>query len=365
MTSGPSRAKAQRLMVGRGLDRKHAAGRRHEPIGRRSVIGWLGGAAVALAAAARAQPAHMPRIGALIASSAASADDPLARAIVGPFEAALMEAGWTEGKTIHVEYRFTGGDPNAVAAAASDLVALAPDLIYAVGTPAAEAVHRETNTIPVVFALVVDPVGRGLVKSLARPGGNMTGFDTGTVIVAKAAQLLLEIAPGTATLGLLYNPKTMIYAPPYVAAARQASRPGLSIVPFEVESDRDIDTSLSSLARDGHGALLVMPDAFFGEERAAHIVAEAARLLLPASYLGPRGIANVERGGLMTYTLDTDDMFRQPVGYVTRILKGEKPADLPVQSPTKYHFAINVTTAKALGLTVPPSLFALADQVVQ
>ena len=241
---------------GRGQMKRKTGGR---IIRRRDLVAMLVAVSMGRPGVSQAQRS-LRQFGVLLAGAVVG--NPAAQRDLDIFHAALHDAGWIEGKTIHVEYRLPGPEPANIAAAAAQLVALKPDVIFAVGTPAVEAIYRDTKTIPVVFAEVADPIGEGWIKSFARPGGNMTGF---TAVAGsqggKFIQLLLEMAPATARVGLIYNPKTMPYAPPFVAAARQAAGSAISVVVCEVVSRQDIDRCLSALASGGQlGAAVVMPD---------------------------------------------------------------------------------------------------------
>jgi putative ABC transport system substrate-binding protein len=241
-------------------------------------------------------------------------------------------------------------------------VALAPELIFAIGLPATQAVRRKTHSIPIVFTRVADPVGFGLVASVGHPGGNVTGFMTAVQFIGgKWLQLLLECAPQLNHVGIIYNPDTGPYGAAITAAAKAAARPGMTVIEYRVHDDRELEAALSSVADQPRGGAIIVPEPF----NAAHggpIVAQATRLSLPILF-PTEGMA--ERGALISYTYSTDDIMRLPVTYIDRILKGESPADLPVQEPTKYELVINAKTAKALGLTIPSDLLATADRVIE
>ena len=325
---------------------------------RREFISLLGGAA-AWPIAAHAQPVR--HIGVFL-GLAASADDPGAGEIVRPFKAAMQEAGWIDGKNIRLDYRFGGGDITRINAAAAELVALAPELIYATGLPPVQALRQKTRTIPIVFSLVADPVGFGLVESLRQPGGNVTGFIVWDLSIGgKWMQLLQEIAPDLRRIGIMYNPDTAPYAPPLLASAKATASSGVAVFECFTRSDSDIEAAASSLANEPHGGLLVIPEPFTNAHR-DQIIAQSARFRLPT--LNPVfGAAN--RGALISYTYAFDVMMRQPVTYIDRILRGELPQNLPVQAPIKYVLSINLKVAKALGLTVPSTLVSLADEVIE
>jgi putative tryptophan/tyrosine transport system substrate-binding protein len=328
---------------------------------RRQFITLLGGASVAWPLAARAQQAYPRRIGVFL-GLAASADDPGAGEIVRPFKAAMQEAGWIDGRNIRLDYRFGGGDLAKIDAAAAELVALAPELIYATGLPPAQALRQKTRTIPIVFSLVADPVGFGLVESLRQPGSNVTGFIVWDLSIGgKWMQLLQEIAPDLRRVGIMYNPDTAPYAPPLIASAKATAARGVAVFECLTRNDREIEAAASSLGNERHGGLLIIPEPFTNARR-DQIIAQSARFGLPT--LNPVfGAAN--RGALISYTYAFDVMMRQPVTYIDRILRGESPGNLPVQAPTKYVLSINVKVAKTLGLSVPSTLLALADEVIE
>jgi putative ABC transport system substrate-binding protein len=275
----------------------------------------------------------------------------------------MQQAGWIEGKNIRVDYRFGGAlaDLAKTNASAAELVALRPEVIYTQGWPATLAVHQKTKTIPIVFTQIADPVGFGLVNSDAHPGGNVTGFVVWDFSIGgKWIQLLRELIPDVTHVGILYNPDTTPYAPPLVASAKAAAG-NVQVIESHSHNDSETEAALSSLSKEPHGGLLVLPEPFTNAHR-DQIIAQCARSGLPA--VNPVSGA-VERGALISYTYVFDEVIRQPVSYIDRILKGESPSDLPVQAPTKYKLAINLKTAKALGLTVPPMLLATADDVIE
>ena len=333
---------------------------------RRELIALLGSAVFGLPQTAWSQQPQgtIRHVGVLIGFGI-SADDPPTRRALEPLHRVLQNAGWIDGKNVHLAYRFGRGELAAIRIAALELVALNPDVIYAITTPAVEAVYHETKTIPIVFSQVADPIGEGWVKSFAHPGGNVTGFVAAEGPVAgKYIQLLREVAPAISSVGMLFNPKTMPYAPPFIAAAKHAAGVAVNIVTCEVASEQGIDRSLAMLAGDGHGALVVMPDPFLGP-RVSHIIAESARLRLPAIYGLSDGRAQVKSGGLMSYTFDQEEPYKEAANYVARLLNGERASDLPVQTPTKYDLVINLKTAKALGITVPLIMQMAADEVIE
>jgi putative ABC transport system substrate-binding protein len=342
---------------------KVRAGTVPQSVGRRDVLALIGGAAAIWPRAAIGQQSEkMRRIGVLVGIGS-SVNDPLVMALLRPFQAAMQQAGWIDGRNIHIDYRFAAGGTLAnIDAAATELVALAPELIFAVGLPAARALRRKTHSIPIVFTRVADPVGFGLVASVRHPGGNVTGFMTETQLIGgKWLQLLLECAPQLNHVGIIYNPDTGPYGAAIVAAAKAAARPGVTVIEYRVHDDHELEAALSSVADQPRGGAIIVPEPF----NAAHggpIITQATRLSLPILF-PTEGMA--ERGALISYTYSTDDIMRLPVTYIDRILKGESPADLPVQEPTKYELVINAKTAKALGLTIPSDLIATADRVIE
>jgi putative ABC transport system substrate-binding protein len=319
----------------------------------------LGGAAAAWPLAAHAQPAR--HLGVFL-GLAAGPDDPGAGEILEPFKAAMQEAGWIDGRNIRLNYRFGGGDIAKINAAATELVALAPEMIYATGLPPVQALRQKTRTIPIVFSLVADPVGFGLIESLRQPGGNVTGFVVWDLSIGgKWMQLLQEIAPDLKRIGIMYNPDTAPYAPPLITSAKVTASRGVAIFECLTRSVSEIEAAASLLASERHGGLLVLPEPFTNAHR-DQIIAQAARFRLPT--LNPV-FGAATRGALISYTYAFDAMMRQSVTYVDRILRGESPHNLPVQAPTKYVLSINLKVAKTLGLSVPSTLLALADEVIE
>ena len=347
-----------------GLDAADAARprRRGDRVKRREFITLLGGAAAAWPLAVHAQlPSRMRHVGVFLGLTA-SADDPGAGEILRPFKAAMAEAGWIEDQNIRLDYRFGGGDLAKIHAAAGDLVTLAPDLIYATGLPPAQALRQRTRTIPIVFSLVADPVGFGLVESLRHPGGNITGFVVWDLSIGgKWMQLLQEIAPNLRRIGIMYNPDTAPYAPSLVASAKAAAVRDVAVLECFTHNDSEIEAAASLLGNEPLGGLLVIPEPFTNARRDL-IIAQSARFKLPS--LNP-AFGAASRGALISYTFAFERMMRQPVTYIDRILRGELPNGLPVQTPDKFVLAINLAVAKALGITVPPTLLALADQVIE
>jgi putative ABC transport system substrate-binding protein len=281
---------------------------------------------------------------------------------VSAFTQALAALGWTDGRNARLDLRWAGDDINRIRALARELVGLQPDIILTFATPATVAVQRETRTIPIVFAGVGDPVASGIVARLDRPGGNITGFASfETTLGGKWLELLSEIAPGLKRAAIMFNPDTTpisVYMPAVETAARS-----LKVVPIiaPVHSDLEIETAIIALGREPGGGLVVMPSVFVTVHRAPIILA-AARNNVPAVY----GLSELARdGGLLSYGFDLVDMWRRAATYVDRILRGEKPGDLPVQFPTKFEMVLNLKTTKALGLAVPPSILLRATEVIE
>ncbi len=327
---------------------------------RRKFIKLIWAAVAAWPLAARAQQGQrLRRIGILMNLGA---DDAVAKARVGAFRTGLEKLGWIEGRNLQIDYRWTARDGDELSKYAEELVALSPEVIMATGSPPVVALRETTRTIPIVFVLVSDPVAAGLVTSLAQPGGNITGFTPFEYRTSsKWLELLREIAPSVTRVAVTdeYNNPG---AGGQVAAIRSAaSALGVEVNPFNARDAAEIEHAIAALANSPHAGLIVtaIPSANIHRDQ---FIALAARYRLPAIY-GYR--LHVTAGGLISYGPDQLDQYRQAAGYVDRILKGESPANLPVQSPIKYELVINLKTAKALGLTVPPSLLSRADEVIE
>ena len=327
---------------------------------RREFITLLGGAAASWPLVARAQQSErMRRIGVVMGSAADDADG---QARLTGFLQGLKQSGWTEGRDLRIDTRWGAGDADLFRRYAAELVALAPDVILTSGTAPVTALLQATRVVPIVFAGVTDPVGAGQVDSLARPGGNATGFilfEYG--ISGKWLELLKEIAPRVTRVAVLRDPA--IAAGTGQLGAIQSAAPsfGVELSPLGVRDPGEIERAITAFARSSNGGLIVTVSTLAGVHRDL-IVTLAARYKLPAVYYARYIVAG---GGLISYGPDFVDQHRRAAGYVDRILKGEKPADLPVQAPTKYELVINLRTAKALGLEVPPSLLARADEVIE
>jgi putative tryptophan/tyrosine transport system substrate-binding protein len=325
-------------------------------IGRRKFFITLGGAA-AWPVAARAQA--MRRIGVLMGLVAG---DPEAQSRVLAFENGLRELGWVKGRNLSIEYRWAG-DGNVLRDHAAELLAMAPDLILCNSTPVTVALREQSGAVPIVFTQVVDPVGQGLVPNLAHPGGNVTGFTSFEFSIGtKWLEALKQTAPRVTRVALVFNPKSAPYADLFLRPV-EAAAPSFSVSPIAaaVRDPADVDRVFEELAREPSGGLMVLPDISMTNYR-ERIIALAARHRVPAIYPF-RFFA--ESGGLMSYGTDVAEVFRRVAGYVDRILKGTSPGELPIQAPNKYELVINLKTAKALDLEVPPMLLARADEVLE
>jgi putative tryptophan/tyrosine transport system substrate-binding protein len=327
---------------------------------RREFIKLLGGAAATWPISAHAQqPGQMRRIGVLMNNAE---NDPETEPQLVGFRQGLQQLGWSEDRNVRIYTRFAADRPDQYQMLAKELVGLQPDVIFGYTTPINAALQRETRIIPIVFAQVSDPIGSGLVASLARPGGNVTGlllYEKG--ITGKWAAMLKEIAPQLERAALLANPKTTPYD--YFVRSAEATAQSLAIelVPSPVENAADIERVITAFAGTPNGGLLVLPSGTTSLHRAL-VVELASRYRLPSVY--PFSFY-VKAGGLMSYSSDLIDQSRQAASYVDRILRGTNPAELPVQAPTKYVTTVNLKTAKALGLDVPPSLLVRADEVIE
>jgi putative ABC transport system substrate-binding protein len=330
-------------------------------LGRRDFITLLGGAAAAWPLAARAQQQlrQMRRIGVIMATAA---DDPQSQVQVAGFLQGLAELGWTVGQNVQIDYRWSDSDPDRIRRYAADVLALGPDIILATSGRIVGTLQQLTRTIPIVFVGPIDPVGGGRVASLARPGGNATGFmSVEYSISVKLLELLKEIAPRTARVAVTrvgLNPGAIGQ---YAAIQSAASSSRVELSPIDPSDLEEFQRTFTAFAREPNGGLIV-PLSAVTLNRREPIIKLAAQQALPAVY-GSRSFAT--SGGLISYGPVTIDLFRKAAIYVDRILKGEKPADLPVQAPTKYELVINLKTARALGLTVPQTLLVAADEVIE
>jgi putative ABC transport system substrate-binding protein len=325
---------------------------------RREFISF-GGAVIAWPFAARAQqPDRVRRIG-LLTGYAES--DPEGQSPVAAFRRSLRQLGWIEGRNVRIDYRWAAGEVDLLQKFAKELVDLQPDVVLAVTTPSVTALLKETRTVPIVFVQVSDPVGQGFVVSLARPDGNATGFTLFEYSVAgKLLEALKEIAPGIVRVALIFNPDNPASAGHWRMFETFAPSFAVDPIAAPVHNPAEIERSIEAIAQKPNSGLLAPPDVTVTTHREL-IVALTARYRLPATYWNH---AFVLAGGLMSYGPDLIDQYRRAASYVDRILKGDKPADLPVQQPTKFDLAINLTTAKALGLTVPTPLLVRADEVI-
>jgi putative ABC transport system substrate-binding protein len=326
---------------------------------RREFVALVGGAAVWPLGARAQQGNRVRRIGVLMPYDE---NDPLVKPYVSSFTQALAGLGWAEGRDVRMNLRSHGDDANQIRALAQELVDLQPDIILASSTAATVALQRETRTIPIVFAAVTDPVASGIVARLDRPGGNITGFASfEATLGGKWLELLSEIAPGLKRVAIMFNPDTSpasAYMPSLETAARSL-KVGQIIGP--IHGDKEIEAAITALGREQGGGLVVMPDVLMFTHRAP-IISASARNYVPAVYTLSEFVRD---GGLLSYGPDRVDIFRRAAAYVDRILRGEKPGDLPVQLPTKFEMVVNRKTATALGLAIPPSIMLRADEVIE
>ena len=324
---------------------------------RREFITLLGSAA-AWPLAARAEGERIRRIGVLMNLAA---DDAEGQARLTGFLRGLQESGWADGRNAHIDTRW-GTDAGSTRKYAAELVALAPDVILATASTATSALQQMTRTVPIVFVIVIDPVGAGYVESLARPGGNLTGFSLFEYgLSGKWLELLKEIAPGMTRAAVLRDPSVGSGIGQYAIIQAVAPSFGVELHPIDMRDPREIERAVAAFARVPNGGLIIVGAPSLSVHRQL-IITLAARHQLPAVYPIPY---LTRSGGLIAYGANIVDSYRRAAGYVDRILKGEKPADLPVQAPTKYELVVNLKTAKALGLAVPSALLARADEVIE
>jgi putative ABC transport system substrate-binding protein len=327
---------------------------------RRQFITLFGSAAAWPLAARAQQSGRMRRVGVLMN---VVENDPGGVAEMADLRQGLAELGWVADRNINIEFRWPGGDLERAQALAKELVDLKPEVLLARSTPTTAALKRESDSIPIVFVNVTEPVEQGFVQSLAQPGGNITGFTNfESMIGGKWLQLLKEVDPRIARVAIIFNPQTAPFAGLFLRSV-EAAAPGLAVevAAMPVQSDTDIETAMTAFARRPAGGLVAIPDSFTGQHRDL-IIAVAARNRLPALYAN---LVSTPSGGLMAYAVDTRDLMHRAAGYVDRILKGDKPSELPVQQPAKFELSINLKTARALGLTVPQSLLTVADEVIE
>ena len=327
---------------------------------RRTFISLIGSAAAAWPLAARAQqPERMRRIGVLVGSVETDLES---QARVAAFERGLQTLGWIAGRNVHLDYRFGSADSELIQKYAAELVGMMPDVILANSPQVLRALSQRTSTIPIVFALIVDPVGEGFIKSLAQPGGNITGFTSFEYpLSGKWLELLKEIAPSVRQV-LAINHSENVTGAGYLRALEGAgSATGVKLIAAQVRDAAEIEQAIATMARQSNGGLIILPSALAQVNREM-ITKVTAQHRLPAVYPFRYFVAT---GGLTSYGVDTVDVFLRSASYIDRVLKGEKPAALAVQQPTKFELTINLKTAKALGLTVPPTLLARADEVIE
>jgi putative tryptophan/tyrosine transport system substrate-binding protein len=340
--------------------RKHG---RDLVVNRRDFITLLGCAAAPSAAWPRAawaqQSDRIRRVGLLMGIAES---DPEGQARITAFRSGLGQLGWQEGNRLAIDARWAGGDASRTRAYAAELVSLSPDAILATNTPTVRVLQEATQTIPIVFVSVSDPVSDGFVKNLSSPGANITGFSTyDSNMAGKWLQLLKDVAPQVERVAIMFNPDTApisIYLPSLEAAAPTFA---VKLIHSPVRDSAQIENAIASLGRERGDALITLPDSFTIVRRST-IIRMAEQHRIPAIY---SLLPFAKSGGLMSYGTDTIDQYRQAASYIDRILKGAKPANLPIQQPTKFKLVINLKTAKALGLTIPPSLLAIADEVIE
>jgi putative tryptophan/tyrosine transport system substrate-binding protein len=326
---------------------------------RREFIAGLGGAAVWPRVARAQQGDRMRRIAVLVGGDE---NDPALKPYVSAFTQALADSGWTDGRNVRMDFRWAGGDINRIRAFAQELVGLQPDIIVASSTPVTASLQQETRAIPIVFASVSDPIVSGIVAALNQSGGNITGYALyETPLGGKWLELLSEIAPGLKRAAIMFNPDTApvsVYMPSFETAARSLK---IVAIAAPVHDDVEIETAINGLGREPGSGLVVMPDTFTVVHRMP-IISAVARNNVPAVY--PRS-DYARDGGLLSYGVDQVDTWRRAAAYVDRILRGAKPSELPVQFSTKFEFVINLKTARTLGLTIPPNLLAIANEVIE
>jgi putative tryptophan/tyrosine transport system substrate-binding protein len=328
---------------------------------RREFITLLGGTTATWPLAVRAQQQdRLRRIGELMAGLES---DPAGQSRHAAFRDALAKLGWMDGSNLRIELRWGGADPALFARSAAELVALGPEVILSDSSPALEALQQQTRTIPIVFVGVTDPIGQGFVANLARPGGNITGFSAfDSPMAGKWLGMLTQITAPVVRVAVLFNPATTPYAALMLHTIEEAAPSfAVAVRAAPVNSDSEVEAMMAGLAHEERGGVVVLPSIFTVTHRDA-IIALAARHRLPAVYSFPFFAAD---GGLMSYGVDLVDLHRRAAAYVDRILKGDRPGDLPVQNPTKFQLIINLKTAKALGVTIAPPLLNNADEVIE
>jgi len=325
---------------------------------RREFIGLIVSVAVNPFAARAQQPVHMRRIGVLIGAT----NDHENQARLAAFRQALQEMGWTDGRNVRLDIRWGAANPDDLRKSAAELVALAPDVILAGGNAPVERLLQATRTVPIVFAIALDPIGSGIVESLSEPGGNATGFmQFEYSLTAKWLELLKEVAPGVTRVAVLRDATITGGIGQFAVLQSVAPSVGVEVRPINGRDAPEIERAITAFARTSNGGLIVTSSALAGIHRDL-ITMLAVRHRLPAVYSNR---AAVVAGGLISYGADLVDQYRRAAGYVDRILKGERPSSLPVQAPTKYNLTVNLKTAKAVGITVPPEILARADEVIE
>jgi putative ABC transport system substrate-binding protein len=329
-------------------------------IRRREFVTGLGSAAAWPVAAGAQQPERLRHVGVLMN---VVQEDPGGPGDVMAFRQGLADLGWIEGRNIGIEFRWPGGDIERVRTFAKELVGLRPDVLVGRSTPTTAALQQETGTIPIIFVNVPEPVEQGFVQSLARPGGNITGFTNFEASIGgNWLQLLKEVDPRITRVAVIYNPQTAPFAGLFLRLVNSAAPMfAVETVAMPISSDAEIEAALTTFAQQPSGGLIAIPDSFTAQHR-NWIIALATRYRLPSLY---SILSATPSGGLIAYAVDTRDTVQRAAGYVDRILKGAKPADLPVQQPAKFQLSINLKTAKAIGLDVAPDLLARADQVIE
>ena len=328
---------------------------------RREFITLLGGAAVAWPLVARAQqPERVGRIGVLMAYAQ---NDREYQSYLAAFREELQKLGWTEGRNVQIDYRWAALDPELMRRFARELIALQPDVILSSSSPTTASLLQETRSIPIIFANIADPVGSGLVASLSRPGGNATGFMLFEGSLAgKWLELLKEIAPRVSRVAAVFNPATATFAEYYLSHVKAAAASfGVEVIAAPVHDTSELESVVATRAREPNSGLIVMPDAFLVAHR-EEVISLAARYRLPAIYFYR---VFTEIGGLISYGNVSVDNYRRSATYVDRVLHGAKPSELPVQAPVNFELVVNLKTAKALGLDVPPLLQQRADEVIE
>jgi putative tryptophan/tyrosine transport system substrate-binding protein len=327
---------------------------------RREIIAALAATAVSPFSALAQPGEQIRRVGVLMSFPQ---DNPSSVADVAAFRQRLADLGWIEGQNIRIEFRWPGSDLDHARVLAKELVALNPDVLLARSTPNTAALKRETSTIPIVFVNVAEPVESGFVQTLARPGGHITGFTNFEASIGgKWLQLLKEADPRIVRVAIIYNPQTAPFAALFLRSVQSAAATlSAQVVDMPVQDDADIETAVPMFTREPGGGLIAIPDSFTVGRRDV-IIALAARHRLPALYSAPSFTSS---GGLMAYAVDTRDTMQRAAGYIDRILKGAKPADLPVQAPAKFDLSLNIKTAKTLSLDLAPTLLARADEVIE